>query len=55
MCLCCDLTMAGHEAAVWSVAMIPEGGFMLTASADRTIKLWKAGQCTLTFHGKDIK
>ena len=24
---------------------------MLTASADRTIKLWKAGQCTITFKG----
>ena len=40
-----------HEAAVWAVAVMPESGRMLTASADRTIKMWKAGKCERTFTG----
>ena len=43
---------SGHEAAVWAVAIMPEGGFMLTGSADKLIKLWKAGKCERTFEGK---
>ena len=44
--------LSGHEAAVWAVAIMPEGGFMLTGSADKLIKLWKAGKCERTFGGK---
>ena len=40
-----------HEAAVWSVKMLPEKGLMLTGSADKTIKLWKAGKCERTYTG----
>ncbi|XP_061619717.1 phospholipase A-2-activating protein isoform X2 [Phyllopteryx taeniolatus] len=45
----CMMTLQGHSAAVWAVAMLPEQGLMLSASADKTIKLWKAGQCERTF------
>lgn len=41
----------GHEAAVWCVALIPTGGFMLTGSADKTIRLWKTGVTERTFRG----
>merc|ERR1719460_69224 len=37
--------------AVWAVAILPEVGVMVTASADKTIKLWKAGKCTNTLKG----
>lgn len=43
---------AGHEQAVWAVAIMPEGGFMLTGSADKLIKLWRAGKCEKTFQGE---
>ena len=41
----------GHEAAVWAVAIMPEGGYMLSGSADKSIKLWRAGKCERTFKG----
>ncbi len=47
-------SVSGHEAAVWAVAIMPEGGYMLTGSADKAIKLWKAGKCERTFMGKDL-
>jgi WD40 repeat protein len=34
-------TLAGHEAAVWSVAVTPDS-LVLTGSADRTIKMWQS-------------
>lgn len=43
---------SGHEAAVWAVGIMPEQGFMLTGSADKTIKLWRAGRCEITFKGR---
>jgi phospholipase A-2-activating protein len=47
----CVMTLQGHEAAVWSVAIMPERGNMLTGSADKTIKLWRVGRCEKTFFG----
>ncbi len=44
--------ISGHEAAVWAVAIMPEQGVMLTGSADKTIKVWKAGKCQNTIRGK---
>ena len=41
----------GHEEAVWAVAIMPEQGIMLTGSADKTIKVWKAGKCQNTIKG----
>jgi len=32
---------------------MPEKGLMLTGSADRTIKLWKAGKCERSFLGNN--
>nr|XP_057923189.1 phospholipase A-2-activating protein [Doryrhamphus excisus] len=49
----CMMTLQGHTAAVWAVAMLPEQGLMLSGSADRTIKLWKAGRCERTFTGHE--
>ena len=53
-CVECDLLRfcSGHDAAVWSVVIMPEKGLMLTGSADRSIKLWKAGKCERSYVGK---
>ena len=37
---------------MWAVAVMSEQGIMLTGSADRTIKLFKAGKCEKTFTGE---
>lgn len=44
--------LQGHSAAVWTVVILPEQGLMLSGSADKTIKLWKAGHCDRTFTGE---
>lgn len=44
--------LQGHSAAVWAVVILPEQGLMLSGSADKTIKLWKAGRCEKTFTGE---
>uniref|UniRef100_A0A3B4H3F8 Phospholipase A2 activating protein n=1 Tax=Pundamilia nyererei TaxID=303518 RepID=A0A3B4H3F8_9CICH len=49
----CMMTLQGHTAAVWAVAILPEQGLMLSGSADKTIKLWKAGRCEKTFTGHE--
>ena len=33
---------------------MPEQGVMLTGSADKTIKVWKAGKCERTIKGKRL-
>lgn len=47
------LLLQGHSAAVWAVVILPEQGLMLSGSADKTIKLWKAGRCEKTFTGHE--
>lgn len=37
---------------MWTVVILPEQGLMLSGSADKTIKLWKAGRCEKTFMGE---
>lgn len=37
------------------MAILPEQGLMLSGSADKTIKLWKAGRCEKTFTGEDMQ
>ena len=49
---CYRFVVEAHEAAVWGVAVMPEGGYMITGSADKSIKLWKAGKCECTYHGE---
>jgi phospholipase A-2-activating protein len=43
--------LKGHTAAVWAVLSLPSGD-ILTASADKTIKIWRDYKCikTLTKH-----
>lgn len=53
--LCLLILFQGHTAAVWAVAILPEQGLMLSGSADKTIKLWKAGRCEKTFTGEDMQ
>lgn len=43
-------TLEGHQAAVWSVVFWSDDK-VLTASADKSIKLWKSGKCIRTFLG----
>lgn len=38
------MTLTGHTAAVWAVAILPEVGVMVTGGADKTVRLWKAGK-----------
>jgi len=45
------MNLKGHDAAVWTVKMLPDKGLMLSGSADKMIKLWKAGKCEKTFIG----
>ncbi|XP_038048576.1 phospholipase A-2-activating protein-like [Patiria miniata] len=45
------MTLKGHDAAVWAVALMPGQGLMLTGSADKTIKMWRAGKSERTFVG----
>ncbi|XP_054161427.1 phospholipase A-2-activating protein-like [Oppia nitens] len=48
----CEAVLVGHEAAVWSTAVI--GEHVLTGSADKTIKLWKLVpnvECIITMSG----
>lgn len=47
----CVLTLQGHTASVWAVAIFPEQGIMLTGSADKTLRMWKAGVCQRTLTG----
>lgn len=44
--------LKGHAASVWDIKPIPTmPDHYLTASADKTIKLWKGSQCIKTFTG----
>ena len=38
------MTLKGHEAAVWAVAILPRNGLMVTGGADKRLILWQAGQ-----------
>ena len=38
------MTLKGHEAAVWAVAILPRNGLMVTGGADKRVILWQAGQ-----------
>ena len=51
------MTLNGHEAAVWCGIILPQIGIMITGSADKTIKIWKAGQCqrTLKVHTQAVR
>jgi WD40 repeat protein len=34
-------TLAGHEAGVFAVAVTPDGRYAISASDDRTLKVWE--------------
>lgn len=53
--ICWICSPQGHTAAVWAVLILPEQGLMLSGSADKTIKLWKAGRCEKTFTGETLQ
>ena len=42
------MTLKGHEAAVWAVAILPQNGLMVTGGADKRVILWQAGQAKKT-------
>lgn len=44
-----EYELKGHSASVWDIKMLPEDGFFLTASADKTIKLWHKEKVLQTF------
>ncbi|MGH9939276.1 MAG: WD40 repeat domain-containing protein, partial [Blastocatellia bacterium] len=39
--------LKGHSAYVWSAAYSPDGKFIVTASADRTARVWNASTAQL--------
>nr|AAL90338.1 RE19540p [Drosophila melanogaster] len=49
----CIKTMHGHDHNVSSVAFVPAGDYVLSASRDRTIKMWEVatGYCVKTYTG----
>ena len=47
-------TLEGHQAAVWAVVGYVDANrelTVITASADKTIKQWRAGKCIRTIAG----
>ncbi|KAF0312844.1 Phospholipase A-2-activating protein [Amphibalanus amphitrite] len=49
----CVLTLSGHAAAVWAVAILPGSGLVITGSADKTILAWKTGKVIQKFTGHE--
>ena len=49
----CVATLAGHSSWVWSVAVFPDGRHIVSASVDKTLKVWDvaAGACVATLEG----
>ncbi|CAG8580237.1 1727_t:CDS:2 [Diversispora eburnea] len=49
----CIKTLYGHDHSVSSVAFLPSGDIIMSASRDKTIKFWEvtSGYCTRTFVG----
>uniref|UniRef100_A0A0P4WEV7 Phospholipase A-2-activating protein n=1 Tax=Scylla olivacea TaxID=85551 RepID=A0A0P4WEV7_SCYOL len=51
----CSHVLKGHEGPLWSVVVLPSEGSnspnILTASADKTVKLWKEGKVCTTYSG----
>ena len=46
----------GHESEVWTLSPSPDGRFLLSGSADQTVRLWnlQSGELIVTlFHGRD--
>ena len=43
-------TLAGHEDSVWSAQFSPDGSRIVTASADKTARVWRAATATLGGH-----
>ena len=41
--------LKGHEAPVWDVAVYPGRGTYLSASGDKTIRLWKDGKSFILY------
>jgi WD40 repeat protein len=37
-------TLTGHYMTFWSVAYSPDGRYLASGSADKTIKIWRVGQ-----------
>lgn len=46
-------TLKGHEKAVVACSLVPGGRFVLSASSDRTLRLWRlgSGECSGTLRG----
>lgn len=40
---CSSSPVRGHQAAVYRVIFAPDGSWLVSASADHTLKIWEAG------------
>jgi GTPase SAR1 family protein len=47
------MVLKGHAEPVWGVALTPDGGMIVSASLDRTLKIWDLakGKCKATLEG----
>lgn len=39
------MTLSGHENSIWAVGILPQSSLMVTASADKSLRIWMAGKC----------
>lgn len=50
----CFKTMLGHDHNVSSVAFVPAGDFVLSASRDKTIKIWEVATGYVLFYFNNL-
>jgi len=46
-----ELKLEGHTASVWSVIELTGSKLLITASADKSIKIWEGAKCLHTLTG----
>ncbi len=52
-----ELTLEGHEEGIWACAVTPDGRRLISASRDRTLRVWdlQSGEMTAVLRGHDYE